>query len=150
VRLDPARPGFALQRMWVTDATPAKIVAESLLLPNVLEPLGNGSVLNVFTFPLDAEWEGRVGSREVRAYFESVGSPGVSTYSPGAAHPYMQKTGTLDFCVILEGEITLQLDTQEVPMRAGEIAILRGANHAWHNRSANPVVVAIASHAGRF
>jgi uncharacterized cupin superfamily protein len=90
------------------------------------------------------------GNREVKAYFESVGSPGVSTHSPGAAHPYMQKTGTLDFCVILEGEITLQLDTQEVPMRAGEIAILRGANYAWHNRSANPVVVAIASPAGRF
>jgi hypothetical protein len=59
VRLDPARPGFALQRMWVTDATPAKVVAESLQLPNVLEPPGNGSVLNVFTFPPDAEWEGR-------------------------------------------------------------------------------------------
>lgn len=150
VRLDPARPGFALQRMWVTDATPAKIVAESLQLPHVLEPPGNGSVLNVVTFPPDVEWEGRVGSREVRAYFESVGSPGASTYSPQAPHPYMQKTSTLDFCVILEGEAWLQLDTGEVPMKAGEIAILRGANHAWRNRSTKPVVIAIASHAGRF
>ena len=149
VRLDPARPGFALQRMWVTDATPAKIVAESLQLPNVLEPAGNGSVLNVVTFPPDREWEGKIGEREVKAWFGAVGSARASTYSPKAPHPYMQKTSTLDFCVILEGEITLQLDTQEVPMKAGEIAILRGANHAWRNRSTNPAVIAIASHAGK-
>lgn len=60
----------------------------------------------------------------------------------------MQKTRSLDFCVILEGEIILVLDTQEVRMKAGEIAILRGANHAWSNRSSNPAVVAIASHDG--
>jgi uncharacterized cupin superfamily protein len=149
VRIDPARPGFALQRMWVTDGTPAKIVAETLHLPYVLEPPANGSVLNVVTFPPDQLWEGKVGEREVKAYFNAVGSPGASTYSPRAPHPYMQKTRTLDFCVVLEGEIMLQLDTQELPMKAGEIAVLRGSNHAWRNRSANPAVLAIASHAGR-
>jgi uncharacterized cupin superfamily protein len=61
----------------------------------------------------------------------------------------MQKTRTLDFCVVLEGEIMLQLDTQELPMKAGEIAVLRGSNHAWRNRSASAAVLAIASHAGR-
>lgn len=136
--------------MWVTDATPAKVVAESLQLPNAPEPPGNGSVLNVFMFPPDAEWEGRMSSREASACFESVGSPMASSYTPTAPHPYMQKTSTLDFCVILEGEITLQLDMQEVPMKAGEIAILRGAYHAWRNRSTAPAVIAIASHAVRF
>jgi hypothetical protein len=58
----------------------------------------------------------------------------------------MQKTRSVDFCVIQEGEVVLVLDTQEVPMKAGEIAILRGANHAWSNRSANPAVMAIAAH----
>jgi uncharacterized cupin superfamily protein len=61
----------------------------------------------------------------------------------------MQKTRTLDFCIVLKGEIVLVLDTQEVKMKAGEIAILRGANHAWSNRSARPAVVAISSHDGR-
>lgn len=146
VRTDPARPGFAMQRMWVVDSAPAKIVYETLHLPHVLVPPANGSVLNVFTFPPDAEWKGKVGSGEVAAYFRSMGAPGASTYSAQPPHPYMQKTRTLDFCIVLEGEIVLVLDTQEVPLKAGEIVVQRGTNHAWSNRSGKPAVVAIASH----
>jgi naringenin degradation protein FdeH len=51
--------------------------------------------------------------------------------------------------VVLEGEIVLVLDTQEVKMKAGEIAVLRGVNHAWSNRSTKPAAVAIASHDGK-
>jgi uncharacterized cupin superfamily protein len=146
VRTDPARPGFASARLWVTDSTPAKIVFETLHLPHTLEPPPRGSVLRVVTFPPDARWKGKVGAAEVQAYFRAMGSPGASTYSPRAPHPYMQKTRTLDFCCILEGEIVLVLDTQEVPLKAGDIVVQRGTNHAWSNRSGSPAVVAIASH----
>jgi uncharacterized cupin superfamily protein len=77
-----------------------------------------------------------------------MGSPGASAYSPLAPHPYMQKTRTLDFCLVLDGEIVLVLDAQEVPLKAGDIVVQRGAHHAWSNRSSRPSVVAIASHAG--
>lgn len=146
VRVDPARPGFALQRMWVVDSFPAKLVYETLHLPHVLVPPAKGSVLNVFTFPPEAEWKGKVGQREVQAYFQTMGAPGASTYSPQAPNPYMQKMRTLDLCMVLEGEIWLMLDTQEVRVKAGEIVINRGTNHAWSNRSTKPAVVAIASH----
>jgi quercetin dioxygenase-like cupin family protein len=145
VRVDSARPGFALQRMWVVDSFPAKLVYETLHLPHVLVPPAKGSVLNVFTFPPEAEWKGKVGQREVQAYFQAVRAPGASTYSPQAPNPYMQKMRTLDFCMVLEGEIWLMLDTQEVRVKAGEIVINRGTNHAWSNRSTKPAVVAIAS-----
>ena len=146
VRTDPARPGFALQRMWVVDSCPAKIVFETLHLPNVLLPPAKGSVLNVFTFPPDVAWQGQVGTAEVAAYYQAMGAPGASTYSPQAPHPYMQKTRTLDSCIVLEGEIVLVLDTQEVTVKAGDFVILRGSNHAWSNRSGKPAVVSIASH----
>ena len=149
VRTDPARPGFAIQRMWVTDRTPAKLVYETLHLPNVLVPPQGGSVLNVFTFPPDAAWKGKAGEREVRAYFAAVGAPDASTGGAQAPHPYMQKTRTLDLCIVLEGEIVLVLDTQEVTVRQGEFVINRGGNHAWSNRSKQPAVVAIASHDAR-
>ena len=42
--------------------------------------------------------------------------------------------------------MVLVLDTQEVPLKAGEIVVQRGTNHAWGNRSGKPAVVAIASH----
>jgi uncharacterized cupin superfamily protein len=149
VRTDPARPGYASARLWVTDGHPAKIVFESLHLPHTIEPPAGGSICRVVTLPPDDNWKGKVGSAEVQAFFRAMGSPGASTYSPQSPHPYMQKTRTLEFGVVLEGEIVLVLDTQEVRMKAGEVAILRGSNHAWSNRSTKPAVVAICSHDGK-
>ncbi|MPZ45010.1 MAG: hypothetical protein GEV05_16745 [Betaproteobacteria bacterium] len=149
VRFDPARPGFVLHRMWVVKDFPAKLVCETLHLPNVLIPPPKGSVLNVFTFPPDDGWQGKVGEREVRAYFEAVGAPHACTYSADAPHPYMQKTRTLDICIVLEGQIVLVLDKEEVLLEQGQFVINRGVNHAWSNRSAKPAVVSVASHDGK-
>jgi uncharacterized cupin superfamily protein len=149
IRLDPARPGFALQRMWVTDGTPCKIVAESLQLPNVLVPPTHGSVLNVWNVPPDTSWKGKVGASEVKAWFQSVGAPEASTYSESAPHPYMQKTRTADFAIVQEGEVVLVLDTEEVTLKRGDFIVVRGQNHAWSNRSNKPAVLAIASHDGK-
>lgn len=150
VRIDPARPGFASQRLWVTDSTPAKLVLETVHLPHTIEPPPSGSVCRVVTFPPDDVWRGKVGATEVRAFFQAMGSPGASTYSPQAPHPYMQKTRSLDFCLVLEGEIALVLDTQEVDLKAGDVVIQRGTNHAWSNRSNQPAVIAICSHDGKY
>jgi mannose-6-phosphate isomerase-like protein (cupin superfamily) len=149
VRIDPARPGFASARLWVTDAAPAKVVFETLHLPHTLEPPPNGSVMRVMTVPPDDAWKGKVGAREVEAFFLTMGSPGASAYAPRAPHPYTQKTRTLDFCIVVEGEVVLILDTQEVALKAGEVVIQRGTRHAWSNRSGAPAQIAIASHDAR-
>src|SRR5215467_4852457 len=152
VRTDPARPGFASTRIWVTDATPARIkgIRETLHLPHTLEPPRRGSVCRIVTFPPDSVFRGKVGAGEVESYFRAMGSPQASTYSKQAPHPYMQKTRTLDFCLVLEGEVTLVLDTEEVALKAGDTVIQRGTNHAWSNRSDAPCVVAMSSHDGTF
>jgi uncharacterized cupin superfamily protein len=149
VRIDPARPGYASTRLWVTDGHPARIVLETLHLPHTIEPPAQGSVCRVVTLPPDDTWNGKVGAAQVQAFFRAMGSPGASTYSAQAPHPYMQKTRALEFAVVQGGELVLVLDTQEVKMKAGEVAILRGVNHAWSNRSARPAVVAICSHDGK-
>lgn len=148
VRTDPARPGFSSTRIWVTDSTPARIagIRDTLDSPHTLEPPRGGSVCRVVVFPPDESHKGRVGSKEVESFYRSMGSPRASTYSPAAPHPYMQKTRTLDFCLVLEGEITLVLDTQEVLLAAGDTVVQRGTHHAWSNRSGRPCVVAITSH----
>ena len=150
VRTDPARPGYASTRIWVTDRTPARIqgVRETLDMAHRLEPPPGGSVCRVVTFPPDRSFRGRVTAQDVADFFRAMGSPAASTYGPDAPHPYMQKTDTLDFCLVLEGEITLVLDTQEVALRAGDTVVQRGANHAWSNRSDQPCVVAFSSHDG--
>ena len=150
VRTDPARPGFSATRIWVTDRTPARIagITDTLGKPHTLEPPPGGSVCRVVTFPPDASYT--VGATEVAAYFAAMGSPQASTYGPKAKHPYMQKTRTLDFCLVLEGEITLVLDKQEVHLKAGDTVVQRGTNHAWSNRSDKPCTMAFSSHDGKF
>lgn len=152
VRTDPARPGFSSTRIWVTDTTPATIkgILETLHLPHTIEPPPNGSVCRVVTFPPDDVYLSKVGASEVQAFFQAMGSPGASTYSPQAPHPYMQKTRTLDFCLVLDGEITLVLDTQEVPLKTGDVVVQRGTNHAWSNRASRPCTVALLSNDGTY
>lgn len=152
VRTDPARPGYASTRIWVTDRTPARIegITDTLHLPHALEPPPGGSVCRIVTFPPDATFNHKVGARDVQAFFSSMGSPAASTYGADAPHPYMQKTRTLDLCLILEGEITLVLDTQEVHLQAGDSVVQRGTNHAWSNRSNAPCTIAFSMHDGQY
>jgi mannose-6-phosphate isomerase-like protein (cupin superfamily) len=147
VQTDLVRPGFRSERIWITGSSPVRIGAFSdavLTYPRGTEPPRGGSVCRIVTFP--PEGAKRAGLAEVAAFFHAIGSPAASTYSAAAPHPYMQKTQTLDFCLILEGEITLVLDTEEVNLKTGDTVVQRGTNHAWSNRSNKPCRIAISSH----
>jgi mannose-6-phosphate isomerase-like protein (cupin superfamily) len=150
VRIDPARPGFSSARIWVADSSPVRIgqYHDTTLAAHTIEPPPRGSVCRIVTFPPDETFRGKIGANEVEAFFSAMGSPGASTYSPQAPHPYMQKTRTLDFCLVLEGEITLVLDTTEVHLKAGDTVVQRGTNHAWSNRSDRPCRIAFSLHDG--
>ena len=152
VRFDPARPGFAATRIWVTEATPARVrgIRETLDLPHTIEPPAEGSVCRVIEFPPEAEYRRNISDADVRQYFSAMGSPGASTLTNNSPHPYMQQTETLDFCYIQEGEITLVLDTEEVHLKAGDTVIQRGANHAWSNRSSKRCIVIFSHHDASF
>ncbi len=152
VRTDPARPGFSSTRLWVTDRTPARTkgIRETLNIPHTIEPPPNGSVCRIVTFPPDAWFIKDVKPSEVRSYFKSTGSPDACTYAADAPHPYMEKTRTLDFCYILEGEITLVLDTEEVHLKTGDTVVQRGTNHAWSNRSDKPCTIIFCQHDATF
>jgi hypothetical protein len=150
IRTDPARPGYSAARIWVTDGSPPSIgpFRDPVLGPHTIEPPKNGTVCRVVTFPPDDTFRGKVGAAQVVAFFNAMGSPQASTYSPKAPHPYMQKTQTLDLCLVLEGEITLVLDTAEVHLKAGDTVVQRGTNHAWSNRSNRPCRIAFSLHDG--
>jgi len=148
IRNDPARPGFESTRIWATSSSPVNIgkFRDTIDLPHALEPPPQGSMCRIVIIPPDASWHRQVGKPEVAAFFQAMGSPHASTYAPSAPHPYMQKTRTLDFCLILDGDVTLVLDTEEVHLTAGDTVVQRGTNHAWSNRSDRPCRIAISSH----
>ena len=75
---------------------------------------------------------------DMQAGFREIGDAGASTANESAPHPLMHRTETVDYGVVIEGELTLVLDTQEVPLKAGSVVVQRGTNHAWANRSGRP------------
>ena len=52
-----------------------------------------------------------------------------------APHPLMHRTQTIDYGIVIEGELTMILDRSETIVKAGDIVIQRGTNHAWANRT---------------
>jgi quercetin dioxygenase-like cupin family protein len=65
----------------------------------------------------------------------------VIDFPPGNA-PHMHRTETIDYVIVLEGEIEMDMDDSTVKMKAGDIMVQRGTNHAWANRSASRARVA--------
>jgi quercetin dioxygenase-like cupin family protein len=47
----------------------------------------------------------------------------------------MHRTETIDYVIVLEGEIEMDMDSSTVKMKAGDVMVQRGTNHAWANRS---------------
>ena len=62
----------------------------------------------------------------------------------------MHRTETIDYGIVLEGEITLILDEGETLVRAGDIVIQRGTNHGWANRSGRNCRIAFILIDGKF
>ncbi len=53
---------------------------------------------------------------------------------PPGNHPHMHRTETVDYVIVIEGEIEMDMDDSTVKLKAGDIMIQRGTNHAWANR----------------
>ena len=62
--------------------------------------------------------------------------------SQGGKRTVMHRTRTLDYVVVIKGEIVLVLDDSEVTLRAGDVVVQRGTDHAWENRSSQPARMA--------
>ena len=112
VRTDPARPGFASTRIWLTDRTPARI--EGCAKRDAARLSRRPARCRVVVSAGRTKESRREGSAGV---FRFDGLAGRVHVFADAPHPYMQKTQTLDFCLVIEGEITLVLDTEEVQLK---------------------------------
>ena len=57
-------------------------------------------------------------------------------------HPGMHKTRTVDYVILLSGEVTLLLDRGEVDLQPFAVVVQRGTNHAWVNKGKEPALIA--------
>ena len=61
---------------------------------------------------------------------------------PPGNHPHMHRTETIDYVIVIDGEIEMDMDDSTVKLKQGDIMVQRGTNHAWANRSGKPARVA--------
>jgi mannose-6-phosphate isomerase-like protein (cupin superfamily) len=153
VLTNPARPDYFSAPIWATRATPVPIAArepDPTTQKLTLEPPTNGTVIRIIQFPPENAAIHNLDATGARAIFAAIGSETASTFKPGGPHPLMHRTESIDYGIVLEGEITLVLDDSEVTVRAGDVVVQRGTNHAWSNRSGKPCRVAFILVDGRF
>jgi quercetin dioxygenase-like cupin family protein len=136
-------PGiFWRSTLWATEELPADNSLKGDRAVGVIqrEPEGDGLIFRALEIPPD------INDREkhievVQKLHETVNQKHVPSREDIERHPSMHRTDTLDMFTITRGEIYLVTDTDEVLLRSGDSAIVKGVNHAWSNRSSEPCMI---------
>jgi len=134
-----AMPGLALTDLWETKGAPARNdgSADDAARPVRLEPPPGGTILRIVEFPPDRAWHGRTDGREG---FDSIGAG--HAQDARSSDPMMHKTSTVDYIIVLKGEIYAIMDRGETLLKPGDILVQRGTNHSWSVRGNEPCIVA--------
>jgi mannose-6-phosphate isomerase-like protein (cupin superfamily) len=133
-------PGTVFHEVWSTTATPPVIDngADPTLSDLVLSPPAGGTRIRFVDIPPDTEDFLAQGAARMNAAFGEIGEVSASTVAAQSPHPLMHRTESIDYGIVIDGEMTLVLDDSAVDLRPGSVVIQRGTNHAWANRSGRP------------
>jgi mannose-6-phosphate isomerase-like protein (cupin superfamily) len=122
--------GLTSTLLWVTDESPADNSggADSAERDIGVAPPPRGSIFRVVDFPPAAE----SGAVDNAAMLKEMGIARAAHSDP--RHATMHRTRSIDYAVVVSGEIDMLLDDSEVHLEAGDVLVQRGTNHAWVNR----------------
>ena len=135
-----AVPGTVFHEVWSTNGAPAAVgsgpdpTTGALMLP----PPQHGTRIRVVDIPPETDDFLRSARDRMKDAFAEIGDVHASTADKSSPHPLMHRTETIDYGVVIDGETMLVLDKGETLLKAGDIVIQRGTNHAWANRSGKP------------
>ncbi|MDP1753751.1 MAG: cupin domain-containing protein [Reyranella sp.] len=132
-------PGVALTNLWSTTTSPAsnRGTKDAATGKIRLEPPANGTILRIVEIPPDTAWR---KTANARAAFASIGAGAAPDRA--SSDPMMHTTATVDYIIVLKGEIYAVLDKGEKLLKQGDVLIQRGTNHSWSVRTKKPCVIA--------
>jgi hypothetical protein len=130
-----------VHEMWETAGTPAdnRGNSDAIARGHRLPPPQNGSVFRVIEYPPDSE---RLAAIEREHALPDDSGRAAATDRNNPRHAGFHKTATIDYAIVLSGEIHAMMDEGEVLLKAGDVLIQRGTNHSWSNRTNEVAVVA--------
>jgi mannose-6-phosphate isomerase-like protein (cupin superfamily) len=136
----PATPFGAY---WLTDSTPVDNTASGDAGQQVrkLEPPPDGSIFRFAAIPPE---DPKVSPEERERQTAKLFAQMEATHcrADTSRHPGMHKTRTIDYVVLLSGEVTLLLDKGEVDLKPFDVVVQRGTSHAWINMGKEPALIA--------
>lgn len=135
-----AAPSMGMAEIWRAEELPPSIAgnADGALLPFSLAPKGEGLIARVVHFPPDGDLEW--SSDDATKVFGQFGGSDFME-NRDTRHAAFHRTHSLDFAIVMEGEIWALLDQGETLLKPGDILVQRGTRHAWANRSDKPARV---------
>lgn len=149
---NPMVPGQRSSDVWKTTAMPVPLTREEPDPTNgprdFVAPMG--TKIRISEVPPETADLFKLTPEQTQAMFRNSGSQIKSTYKEGGRHPRIHRTESIDYAVVLEGEVTMVLDVGEVHLKTGDVVIQRGTNHAWSNRSDAPAAIAFILVDGEF
>ena len=126
--------------MWVTQAYPADFnwSEDRAKIKVGLHPPQNGTIFRIVDFvPTTA----KIDQMPIDTMMKVAGDSAPKRGLP-PKHPMMHRTRTVDYAIILAGEIDMMMDDSTVHLKAGDVVVQQATNHAWINRSGAPCRVA--------
>ena len=126
--------------VWVTDETPADLSGtkdRAAIDLGIMPPRG-GSAFRIVEFPPETA---EMRKLDPTTMHHSLGD-GAPRRGLPPRHPAMHRTRTVDYAVVMAGEIDMLLDEQEIHLKAGDVLVQQGTNHAWVNRGIEPCRIA--------
>ena len=132
--------GTVSHLLWVADETPADMRGpkDRAAREIGIAPPAGGSVFRIVDFP--------PVPKEVDALPLDYQHKIIGDHSPKRGlpprHPFMHRTRSIDYAVVMSGEIDMLLDEGEVHFKAGDVLVQQGTNHAWVNRGTEPCRIA--------
>jgi mannose-6-phosphate isomerase-like protein (cupin superfamily) len=153
IHINPLDPDNSSTDIWRTGGTPAPIAAhpaEPTLGPRRQLPQKRGAVIRINQVPPESDHVRNMTPEDSRRAFAALGNEPAALWGKGGRHPLMHRTETIDYAIILEGEITMVLDEEDVLLKAGDVVVQVGTAHAWSNRSQAPCTIAFVLIDGEF
>jgi naringenin degradation protein FdeH len=145
VVISPADPDRGHINFWRTDSVPASNAGFADPMkgpPCALAPAGGGTLFRFFQVAPEKNEAGlskEERDRRMAQMFEAAGAGDARL--PMNRHPSMHRTNSVDYIVLLQGEVTAVLDIGEVTMKPFDVLIQRGTNHGWVNRGDEPALL---------
>ncbi len=135
--LETGPGGIRSVNLWITDEYPAGYSFEKDTVPRPIgiSPPDNGTKFRIVEFPpLSAETEAKLDPQMLH---KRVGDKAPKRGVP-PSHPLMHRTRSVDYAVVLSGEVDLMLDTTSVHLKPGDCIVQQATNHGWVNRGSVP------------